>query len=102
MILSKGFKEEELTAPLSRNLKRIARQVRGDVIRMAMLSGGGPVGGSLSVSEVLVTLVSAADIDPSDPEAPGRDRILVSHEYAVPTFYSALGRLDFFDLDDAV
>jgi transketolase len=102
MILSKGFKEEELTAPMARYIKRVAKQVRGDVIRMAMLSGGGPVGGSLSVAEVLLTLISSADLDPSDPEAPGRDRILVSHEYAVPTFYAALGRLDFFDLDDAV
>lgn len=102
MHLGKGFREEELAGPAIRHLQRLARQVRGDVLRMSQLAGGRPVGGALSMVDMLVTLAAAADIDPSDPQNPKRDRIVVAHEEGAPTFYATLGRMDFFDLDDAV
>ncbi len=98
----RGFKEEELTAQHVRALRNLARQVRGDTLRMTQLSGSGPVGGSLSVVETLVTLACAAEINPSDPDDKERDRIVLAHEHAAAPFYATLGRLDFFDLDDAV
>lgn len=102
MQLAKGFKDEEMTPQAVRAIRKLSRQVRGDVLKMTRLAGGGAVGGALSVVETLVTIAVAADLDPLDPENPKRDRLVVSHEHAAPTYYATLGRMDFFDLDDAV
>lgn len=102
MIIGKGFKEEELSVQAVRKIRDLARQVRADVLRMTHLAGSGPSGGAFSVAEALLTLLAGADIDPTDAENPKRDRVIVTHEHATPTLYAALGRLDFFDLDDAV
>lgn len=102
MQLAKGFKDEELPTQAVRGIRKLSRQVRGDILKMTRLAGGGAVGGALSVVEVLVTLVASADLDPLDPDNPKRDRLVVSHEHATPAYYATLGRMDFFDLDDAV
>lgn len=102
MQLAKGFKDEELSTQSIRAIKKFSRQVRGDIIKMTRLAGGGAVGGALSVVEVLATIMAASDMDPLDPDNPKRDRLIVSHEHATPAYYSVLGRMDFFDLDDAV
>ena len=100
--LAKGFKDEELSVQDARELKNMARQVRADILRMNMYAGAASVGGALSTVEIIATLAAAADVDPADTDNPKRDRIVVAHEYAAPACYSVLGRLDFFDLDDAV
>ncbi len=102
MVIGKGFKEEELSGHGVREIRGLARQVRADVLKMAQVAGKTPVGGALSVVETLLTVILGSDIDPADPANPKRDRIVVSHENAVMAYYSALGRLDFFDLDDAI
>ncbi|TAL18105.1 transketolase [bacterium] len=102
MLIGKGFKEEELSGHNVREIRNLARQVRTDILKMAQLAGGWPVGGSLSVVEALLTIITGADIDPADADNPKRDRIVVSQEQAVPAYYAALGRMDFFDLDDAI
>lgn len=98
----KGFKEEELSIQAVRSIHALSRQVRADVLKMTQLAGDVPVGASLSVVEMLATLLSFAEIDPADPDNVKRDRIIVSHDHAAAPFYATLGRLDFFDLDDAV
>ncbi len=102
MEIAKGFKEEELTPEQIRNLRNLSQCVRGDVLRMIHLAGGGHPGGGLSSVDLYVTLLAAADVAPEEPDDPRRDRILVSHGHTAPALYAALGRFDFFDLDDAV
>ncbi len=102
MQLPKGFKQEELEAEQVRQLKETARQVRGDVLRMIYLAGGGYPGGCLSCADILVTLLAAANVDPADPDAPERDRVLVSPGHLSATLYATLGRMEYVDRDDAV
>lgn len=102
MQIAKGFKEEELSVEQIRHLRNLARLARGDVLRMIRLAGGGHPGGSLSSVDLFVTLLASASIRPVQPDDPRRDRIVVSHGHTAPAFYAALGRFDFYDLDDAV
>ncbi|NTU60227.1 MAG: transketolase, partial [Deltaproteobacteria bacterium] len=102
MQIAKGFKEEELSPEEIRQLRNLSRLVRGDILRMTRLAAGGFPGGPFSSSDLFVTLLASANVSPDAPENPKRDRIVVSHGHTAAAFYSALGRLDFFDLDDAV
>lgn len=102
MQIAKGFKEEELSPEEIRHLRNLSRLVRGDVVRMTQLAGGGHPGGSFSTVDLLVTLIASANISGDAPDNPKRDRIILSHGHAAPALYGALGRFDFFDLDDAV
>lgn len=102
MQIVKGFKEEELTIEQIRHLRDLSRQVRGDVLRMIHLAGGGHPGGSLSSADLYVTLLATVNLRPTHLEDLKRDRVVVSHGHTAPALYASLGRLDFFDLDDAV
>jgi transketolase len=102
MQIAKGFKEEELSPEEIRQLRNLSRLVRGDILRMTRLAQGGYPGGSFSSADLFVTLLASASVSPESPENSKRDRIVVSHGHTASAFYSALGRFDFFDLDDAV
>ncbi len=102
MQLPKGFKLEELSAEQVRTLRDLARQVRGDVLKMIHLVGEGHPAGCLSCAEILVTLYAAANVRPSDPDEPKRDRIVLSPPHLTAALYATLGRFDFVDRDDAV
>jgi len=102
MSIAKGFKEEELAAEEIRHLRTLSRTVRGDVLRMIRLAESGHPAGSLSSVDLYVTLLASAMLKPGQPDDPRRDRVVVGHGHSAPAVYGALGRLDFFDLDDAV
>ncbi len=102
MEIPKGFKEEELTDEQVRYLRNLARLGRADVLRMTHLAATGHPAGALSSMDLFVTLLAVANVVPNQPDEPDRDRVVVSHGHSAPGLYAALGRLDFFDLDDAV
>lgn len=102
MQIPKGFRDEELTTEQIRYLRTLSRTVRGDVLRMIRLAESGHPAGSLSSVDLFVTLLASANLRPGQPDDPKRDRIVVGHGHSAPAFYGTLGRLDFFDLDDAV
>ncbi len=102
MQIPKGFREEELVVEQIRHLRNLSRLVRGDALRMLRLANTGSTGGALSSADLLVTLLASANLRPGLVDDPRRDRIVVSHGHVAPAVYGALGRLDFFDLDDAV
>jgi transketolase len=102
MQIAKGFKEEELSPEEVRHLRNLSRLVRGDVLRMTQLAGGGHPGGSFSSADLFVTLLASVNLSPDIVDNPKRDRIVVSHGHTASAYYAALGRFDFFDLDDAV
>ncbi|MBI5017073.1 MAG: transketolase [Deltaproteobacteria bacterium] len=102
MQIAKGFKEEELSAEEIRHLRNLSRLVRGDVLRMTQLAGGGHPGGSFSSVDLFVTLLASVNVSPELRDNPRRDRVVVSHGHTASAYYATLGRFDFFDLDDAV
>jgi transketolase len=87
---------------LTEELAGLCRRARADIIRMTTLAGSGHPGGSMSSLEIYAVLWSQANVDPSKPLMPGRDRIVVSHGHTSPGVYSILGRLGWFDPEEAV
>lgn len=82
----------------SRELERIAAQVRLDVLEMIHGAGSGHPGGSLSAVEILVHLYfREMRLFPDRPCGDDRDRFVLSKGHAAPALYSVLSRRGFLD-----
>ena len=81
-------------------LEAITRACRVQIIRMLTHAGSGHPGGSLSVIDVLVAIMfGRLRHDPSRPEWPERDRIVLSKGHAVPALYCAMATAGYFSED---
>jgi transketolase len=82
-------------------LKRIAQQIREDVIRTARdCSEGVHVGGSLSIAEILAVLYfKVMNIDPKNPDMPDRDRFVLSKGHANAGLSAAMAQRGFFPIE---
>src|SRR5271168_3523757 len=72
-------------------LAAIAKQMRREVIEMITEAKSGHPGGSLSATEIVVTLFF--DIlrhDPSNPKWPDRDRFILSKGHCCPILYAVM------------
>ena len=98
----RDFDTKQLSKGKLQELQEFCKAVRGDILKMTTASGSGHPGGSMSSAEIYAVLYSCGRVDPSGPHNPDRDRIVVSHGHTSPGVYSVLGRLGFFDVDDAV
>ena len=75
---------------------------RGDILTMTTLAASGHPGGSMSMVDMLLTVYHSANISPDNVNSLDRDRIIVSNGHTSPAVYSVLGRLGFFNIDDAI
>ncbi|MEK0086165.1 hypothetical protein [Benzoatithermus flavus] len=67
------------------------------VLRTIGKAGLGHVGGDLSVTDTLTTLLFAVmRIDPADPARPDRDRLILSKGHCAAALYSARALRGFF------
>ena len=74
-----------------RELAGIAKRLRRDVIEMITAAKSGHPGGSLSATEIMVTLYwSVMRHDPNNPQWKDRDRIILSKGHACPILYAAM------------
>src|SRR5258708_11854675 len=72
-------------------LNAIAKQVRRDVIEMITAAKSGHPGGSLSATEILVTLFyDVLRHDPANPKWKDRDRVILSKGHCCPALYSVM------------
>ena len=79
------------------NLDAIARACRVQIIRMLTHAGSGHPGGSLSVIDLLVAIAfGRLRHDPTRPDWPDRDRIVLSKGHAVPALYTVMARAGYF------
>jgi len=97
-----GFQEEKLNEKRLARLKKLSNLARGDILKMTTVAGSGHPGGSMSSIDIYLTLWSCVQVWPDSPHHPDRDRIVVSHGHTSPGVYATLGRLGFFNLDDAI
>ncbi len=82
-------------------LKGVASQVREDIIVAVGTAKSGHSGGSLSVTDVLVSLYfGKIRHDPSNPKWPDRDRLLLSKGHAAPALYSTLAEAGYLQRDE--
>lgn len=78
-------------------LAAIARECRVQIIRMLAHAGSGHPGGSLSVIDILTTLFFARmRHDPTRPDWPDRDRLVLSKGHCVPALYSVMAKAGYF------
>ena len=78
-------------------LAAIATQCRVQIIRMLTHAGSGHPGGSLSVIDLVTTLMfERMRHDPKRPDWPDRDRLILSKGHAVPALYAAMAHAGYF------
>lgn len=81
----------------SESLREHAHHVRELIVHMCANGEGGHIGGSLSLVDILVTLYfDVLRIDPSNPDDPERDVLLLSKGHGGIGLYAALGARGFF------
>lgn len=79
-------------------LTDLAREARRTMMEMIGSLGKGHVGGSLDLAEVLTVLYyEDMNVDPKNPNMPGRDRLVLSKGHGGPAVYSLLTMKGFFD-----
>ncbi len=79
-------------------LKRVANQMRRDVVTMLAEAGSGHPGGSLSSADIVAALFFRyMRHDPSDPQWPERDRFVLSKGHCCPVLYSVLSLCGYFE-----
>jgi len=84
-------------AALIEELEARARTIRQDIVRMLFAAGSGHPGGSLSVTDLVTALVfHDLRLDPTRPEWPERDRLILSKGHAAPALYAALAERGYF------
>ena len=82
-------------------LERRAARIRFEVVKMSNRAGTPHLGGALSCVDILVAAYwTAMRIDPTDPAAPDRDRLILSKGHAVSALYATLAVRGFIPLDD--
>ena len=82
---------------MNKDLTKVAKSVRKNVILMSLRAKSAHMDGSLSCVEILVALYfSAMHIAPKEPNAPGRDRLIFSKAHDVKALYATLAERGFF------
>ncbi|MGM9737898.1 MAG: transketolase [Candidatus Cryptobacteroides sp.] len=84
-------------------LRKIASQVRRDIVRMVAEAKSGHPGGSLSSADVLTALYfNEMNIDPKTwtRESAGQDMFILSAGHLTPVYYSVLSRRGFFPVQE--
>lgn len=83
--------------PSTKEMQDIARKLRRDVVVMIAQANSGHPGGSLSAADIVTALYfKELRHDPSDPQAPDRDRFILSKGHAAPILYAALAECGYF------
>jgi len=78
-------------------LQEIARELRGDIIRMLTVAGSGHPGGSLSAIDIVTCLYfTQMRHRPEEPHWPDRDRFILSKGHGVPAVYAVLAKCGYF------
>jgi transketolase len=82
-------------------LSRLATAIRRRDLQMVHHAGIGHVGGDLSAIDILVTLYfSVLRIDARAPDAPDRDRFILSKGHSAGALYTTLAHAGFFPLEE--
>lgn len=82
-------------------LQKMANEVRKGIITAVHSAKAGHPGGSLSAADLFTYLYfEEMNIDPKNPDAPDRDRFVLSKGHTAPGYYSALAHRGYFPVED--
>ncbi len=97
-ILKKPLRRKEMREERKKELQKISREIRKDVIKMITEAKSGHPGGSLSEVEIMVYLYwEAMRFDAKNPMYEDRDRFILSKGHGAPTLYAILAHKGYFD-----
>lgn len=83
---------------MENELKKIAKEIRKDIILMSLRAKSAHTGGALSCVEILVVLYfKIMKVFPKDSENPRRDRLIFSKAHDAKALYAVLSERGFFD-----
>ena len=81
----------------TKELQKIANEVRKDILTETHAAKSGHPGGSLSAAEIFTYLYfEEMNIDPANPEDPDRDRFVLSKGHTAPGLYGVLAEKGYF------
>ena len=84
-----------------KELQEYSQKVRQGIIEAVYNAQSGHPGGSLSIADILTVLYfNQMNIDEKNPQAKGRDRLVLSKGHTAPALYSVLALRGFFDFDE--
>lgn len=84
-------------------LKKVANDIRIDIIKETFHAASGHPGGSLSAADILAVLYfHELNVDPKDPKKADRDKFVLSKGHASPVLYATLAHRGFFPTEDLV
>ena len=79
-------------------LEKIANDIRINIVKTVYNAQSGHPGGSLSCADILTVLFfNQMNINPEKPNAPERDRFVLSKGHCTPALYSTLARKGYFE-----
>ena len=79
-------------------LKKIAKNIRKDILMQVYSAKSGHPGGSLSIADILTVLYfNQMNINEKMPNDPLRDRLVLSKGHCSPALYATLAERGFFD-----
>lgn len=79
-------------------LKLTSEKIRMGIIEATHAASSGHPGGSLSIADIMAYLYfEEMNIDPNEPKAEWRDRLVLSKGHTAPALYSALAHRGYFD-----
>ena len=82
-------------------LEKIAAKIRIGALTAVTSASSGHPGGSLSIAEILAYLYfKEMNVDPKNPKAADRDRLVLSKGHTAPALYAALAERGFFPVED--
>jgi transketolase len=92
-MLTQGTKKRDISL-----LRKQAKLVRVEILKMLTLARSGHTGGSLSAADIVTALYfSKMRYKPDDPGWKERDRFILSKGHAAPLLYAVLAMAGYFD-----
>jgi transketolase len=91
----------KMDVAMKKKLKSLCRELRMELIEQLYKIQTGHPGGSLSATEILVSLYfNVMNVKPEDPHWADRDRFVLSKGHAAPMLYLILAKKGFFPMDE--
>ncbi len=98
MTTSYALRRQEKTIP---ELEALSRRTRRLILESIHTAGAGHIGGPLSVTDILVSLYfNELRIDPEHPDAPDRDRLILSKGHSSIALYVVLALRGYFPVEE--
>ena len=84
-----------------KELERISKEIRKNIIEQVYIAKSGHPGGSLSCADILTVLYfNQMNIDEENPQAPLRDRLVLSKGHCSPALYAVLAQRGYFKKEE--